>query len=201
MLWGAKGEQPFDEPLKHTSEPYIDKTQSNADGSGDDDDQDSQPGGLLSGWPGDLLELPDHLTEKLDKTTTGSGLSGRGATKDSTPGRTGHSYRTSRCVRCSRHRGQNLFSSSRLGSLCRFLVEVYVRSRHSEQAKVTMIPAPPFFLAIIILGKDLGDHPRPNRSSSLADGEAEPTLQGNGVDQLDLHIDVIAGHHHLHTLR
>ena len=60
--------------------------------------------------------------------------------------------------------------------------------------------SPAFLLCHDYLANDLRDYPRPDRSSSFADGEAYPILQGNGVDQLDLHIDVIAGHHHLYTL-
>src|SRR5688500_7046253 len=43
----------------------------------------------------------------------------------------------------------------------------------------------------------LGDRAGPHRVAALADGEALAGLQSDGRDQLDVHVDVVAGHHHL----
>src|SRR5712692_6827192 len=43
----------------------------------------------------------------------------------------------------------------------------------------------------------LGRHARANRAAALADGEAHLFFDGNRGDQLDLHGDVVARHHHL----
>ena len=42
--------------------------------------------------------------------------------------------------------------------------------------------------------------PAPDGAAALADGEAQPLFQGDRLDQPDLHVDVVAGHHHLHAL-
>src|SRR5215210_6948795 len=47
---------------------------------------------------------------------------------------------------------------------------------------------------------DLGDDARPDRAATLADGEAQARIHGDRLDQLDVHLDVVAGHHHLHAL-
>src|ERR1700681_4322454 len=44
-------------------------------------------------------------------------------------------------------------------------------------------------------------HARADRAAALADGEAHLLFDGDRGDQLDLHGDVVAGHHHLGTLR
>jgi hypothetical protein len=67
-------------------------------------------------------------------------------------------YRTSRCARCMRHRGQNLLSSSRSGSFRRFFDVAYVRSLHSVQASV-MICRSPFFAMSSLLPVSLAYGP------------------------------------------
>ena len=52
-------------------------------------------------------------------------------------------YRTSRCILCDRHLGQNFFSSRRSGSFRRFLLDEYVRSRQSVQPSVMSERASP----------------------------------------------------------
>src|SRR5918994_3000362 len=47
------------------------------------------------------------------------------------------------------------------------------------------------------LGDDAGAH----GPATLADGEAQAGFHGDGLDQLDLHLDVVAGHDHLRALR
>src|SRR5690606_6030906 len=45
---------------------------------------------------------------------------------------------------------------------------------------------------------DLGDHARADRPATLADGESHAVLDGHRlVDQVDLHLHVVAGHAHL----
>src|SRR5919201_3738506 len=51
-----------------------------------------------------------------------------------------------------------------------------------------------------VLLDDLGDHARADRSATLADGEAQALIHGDGLDELDLHLDVVARHDHLHAL-
>src|SRR4051812_7092303 len=48
---------------------------------------------------------------------------------------------------------------------------------------------------------DVGDHPRANRPAALADGEPERLVHRDRLDQLDLHLRVVPGHHHLGALR
>src|SRR6202521_5444955 len=48
---------------------------------------------------------------------------------------------------------------------------------------------------------DLCRHARADRAAALADGEAHLLFDRDRGDQLDLHRDVVAGHHHLGTLR
>jgi hypothetical protein len=47
---------------------------------------------------------------------------------------------------------------------------------------------------------DLDDNAGADGTAALADSEAEALLDGDGGDQLDLHVDVIAGHAHLNAL-
>src|ERR687885_613985 len=54
--------------------------------------------------------------------------------------------------------------------------------------------------AASLLG-DLGDHPRANRAAALANGEAQPLVHGDRLDQLDRHLNVVARHDHLGALR
>src|SRR4051794_29463210 len=51
----------------------------------------------------------------------------------------------------------------------------------------------------LLLG-DLGDPARANGAAAFADGEAQPLLHGDGLDQLDLHLGVVTGHDHLGPL-
>src|SRR3954469_1894704 len=47
---------------------------------------------------------------------------------------------------------------------------------------------------------DLGDDARADGATALANGEAEALVHGDGLDQLDLHLDVVARHDHLGAL-
>ena len=47
-------------------------------------------------------------------------------------------YFVSRCMRCTRHRGQYFINSRRFGSLRLFLRVVYVRSLHSVHASCSV---------------------------------------------------------------
>src|SRR3954447_9493671 len=47
---------------------------------------------------------------------------------------------------------------------------------------------------------DLGDHARADGAAALADGEAQTGVHGDGLDQLDVHLDVVPRHHHLRAL-
>src|SRR5215210_3508845 len=51
------------------------------------------------------------------------------------------------------------------------------------------------------LGDDLGDDARTHGAAALADGEPEPLIHGDRLDQLDLHVRVVARHDHLLALR
>src|SRR4051794_7433173 len=46
----------------------------------------------------------------------------------------------------------------------------------------------------------LRDHARADRAAALADGEAQALVHGDRLDELDLHLDVVAGHDHLGAL-
>src|SRR6202011_5526448 len=48
---------------------------------------------------------------------------------------------------------------------------------------------------------DLCRYARADRAAALTDGEAHLLFDGDWGDQLDLHGDVVARHHHLGTLR
>src|SRR5215208_5813080 len=52
-----------------------------------------------------------------------------------------------------------------------------------------------------VLLDDFGDHPGADGAAALADREAQAGIHGDGLDQLDLHLDVVAWHHHLGALR
>src|SRR4051794_14099368 len=47
---------------------------------------------------------------------------------------------------------------------------------------------------------DLGHDARPDRAATLADGEAQALVHGDRLDELDLHLDVVARHDHLRAL-
>ena len=47
---------------------------------------------------------------------------------------------------------------------------------------------------------DLGDDPGADGAATLADGEPQALVHGDRLDQLDRHLDVVAGHHHLRAL-
>src|SRR5437868_15524948 len=59
--------------------------------------------------------------------------------------------------------------------------------------------ASPFFFAIALL-RYFGDDAGADGAAALADGEAEALLEGDGLDELDGHLDVVAGHDHLDAL-
>src|SRR5579884_541391 len=56
---------------------------------------------------------------------------------------------------------------------------------------------PPPFVELL---EDLGDPTRADGAAALADGEAQALLHGDGLDQLDLHLGVVARHDHLGAL-
>src|ERR671939_2195554 len=47
---------------------------------------------------------------------------------------------------------------------------------------------------------NLGDDAGADGAAALADGEAQPGVHGDGLDELDLHLDVVARHDHLRAL-
>src|SRR5213080_3170790 len=47
---------------------------------------------------------------------------------------------------------------------------------------------------------DLGDHARADGATTLADGEPQALIHRDRLDELDLHLDVVAGHDHLDAL-
>src|SRR5947208_9928838 len=55
-------------------------------------------------------------------------------------------------------------------------------------------PAPPLL-------DDLGDYARADRAAAFADGKAQTLIHGDRLDQLDLHVGVVARHDHLLALR
>src|SRR5919107_1563335 len=88
-------------------------------------------------------------------------------------------------------------SSIRLGSFFLFFRVLYVRSLHSVhwswktgRASTLAIPLP----------GDAGDGAGADGPATLADGEALADLEGDRGDQLDAHLDVVAGHDHLGAL-
>ena len=103
-------------------------------------------------------------------------------------------YFASRWAVCRRQRGQYFLSSIRPGSFFLFFSVLYVRSLHSVQA--SWMTGRFSTLATVLL-QDLGDGAGAHRVAALPDGEALSGLEGDGGDQLDLHLDVVAGHHHL----
>src|ERR1044072_6908628 len=51
-----------------------------------------------------------------------------------------------------------------------------------------------------VLLDDLGDDARADRAPAFANREAEPGVHGDGLDQLDLHLHVVARHDHVRAL-
>src|SRR6478672_12458251 len=86
-------------------------------------------------------------------------------------------------------------SSRRFGSFFLFLRVVYVRSLHSVQA--SWIVGRASTLAMSSLLDDADDGAGADGPATLADGEALADLEGDRGDQLDAHLDVVAGHDHL----
>src|SRR4249919_2255616 len=86
-------------------------------------------------------------------------------------------------------------SSRRFGSFFLFLRVVYVRSLHSVQA--SWIVGRASTLAMSALLDDADDGAGTDGPATLADGEALADLEGDRGDQLDRHLDVVAGHDHL----
>src|SRR6266496_4867904 len=65
----------------------------------------------------------------------------------------------------------------------------------SLEERAPALPAP-----VLRLLDDLGDHARADRAAALADREAQALVHGDGLDQLDLHLDVVTRHDHLGAL-
>src|SRR6202008_2144135 len=86
-------------------------------------------------------------------------------------------------------------SSIRFGSFFLFLRVVYVRSLHSVQA--SWIVGRASTRAMSSLLRDRHDGAGADGPATLADGEALADLEGDRGDQLDAHLDVVAGHDHL----
>src|SRR6476469_5717602 len=86
-------------------------------------------------------------------------------------------------------------SSRRFGSFFVFLRVVYVRSLHSVQASWSVGRAST--LAMSSLLDDADDGAGADGPATLADGEALADLDGDRGDELDAHLDVVAGHDHL----
>src|SRR5581483_7559472 len=59
----------------------------------------------------------------------------------------------------------------------------------------------PTLLSLPSLLDDLGDDAGADRAPALADREPEALIHGDRLDQLDLHVCVVARHHHLLALR
>src|SRR3954463_13916574 len=62
---------------------------------------------------------------------------------------------------------------------------------------------PPVTASLCLAGRlldDLGHDARPDRAATLADGEAQALVHGDRLDELDLHLDVVARHDHLRAL-
>src|SRR5271166_6205836 len=75
---------------------------------------------------------------------------------------------------------------------------------HASVAGVSRIGLPMFArrlrrvrIGALLLLDDLADHARADRAAALPDGESQPLVHGDRLDQLDLHLDVVAGHDHL----
>src|SRR5208282_1319689 len=62
------------------------------------------------------------------------------------------------------------------------------------------LAAPRKILLYPPLFNDLGDDAGAHGVAALADGEAQALIHGDGGDELDLHADVVARHHHLGAL-
>src|SRR3954454_8226946 len=86
----------------------------------------------------------------------------------------------------------------RFGSFFLFLRVVYVRSLHSVQA--SWIVGRASTLAMSSLLDDADDGAGADGPATLADGEALADLDGDRGDELDAHLDVVAGHDHLGAL-
>src|SRR3984885_11193199 len=52
----------------------------------------------------------------------------------------------------------------------------------------------------LLLLDDFGDDSGADRTAALADREPQALIHGDRLDQLDLHLDVVTGHHHLRAL-
>lgn len=111
-------------------------------------------------------------------------------------------YLVSRWSLCPRQRGQYLENSNRPESFLRFLLLVYVLSRHSVQARwITTRTSLP--LAIVQskspqggLVLHLGEYSGPDGPAAFPNGETELLFYGDGGDEFDAHGDVVARHDH-----
>src|SRR3954449_7957642 len=84
-------------------------------------------------------------------------------------------------------------SSIRFGSFFLFLRVVYVRSLHSVHWSWNVGRAS----TLAMSARDARDGAGADGAAALADGEALADLERDRGDQLDAHLDVVAGHDHL----
>src|ERR1700753_227800 len=63
-----------------------------------------------------------------------------------------------------------------------------------ESGGLILAPRPPPPLQLL---NDFGDAPGADRAATLPDREPQTLVHGDRLDQLDLHLDVVAGHDHL----
>src|ERR1700690_577270 len=198
-------------------EDEVENRDEDAHGEADDEHEHCQVDRLLARWPGDLLELGprfveistealDHVGDAFFRLRMWAGVAGAAGLEPTTTGFGDQSsaklsyappldrYFASRWRGCRRSRGQYFRSSSRFGSFFLFFRVVYVRSLHSVQAgRITGR----FSTLAIVLLDDRGDGAGADGPATFADGEAQADLEGDRGDQLDRHLDVVAGHDHL----
>src|SRR5690349_5331609 len=77
------------------------------------------------------------------------------------------------------------------------LAELSIRRWSNAFKRIRMF----WFAIAITLFEDLGHHTRADGLAALADRKAQPLVHRNRADQVDRHLDVVPGHHHLHPGR
>src|SRR3990172_7860127 len=214
----------FDDP----AEEHVDATEEEPDGHGDDDDNEGQVDGVLTGGPGDLPQLTDDVLYEAwaDDAQEPPPLALRLG---------GRARQTRRGCRSAAPPG--LLCDHRVSPqgpahdipLPGLAVQPVAAAAGTVLLQLQAVRVVPPVLgggivplpalragqvdddAVLFLShgwralsrpllQDLGGNARSYGVAALADGESQALLQGDGLDELDRHLHVVARHYHLHPL-
>src|SRR5581483_5462123 len=160
-----------------------------AQGEHEDDDHPRRLLELVRRGPRDPPDLRAHVAQELQRLGHPPAFRARQRLR--------RHYFVSLCSWCLLHRGQYFRHSTRSGCLRRFLVVTYLRLLHPVHSRMMFSRG----IEAVRLLQDLGDDAGADGAAAFADGEAQLFFHGDGGDELDRHLGVVARHHHLHPRR